>query len=274
MSRRALSLAILIFGAVLAVPPQPAVEADAVALVRAHAHNDYAHARPLQDALASGFCSVEADVFLVDGELLVAHDADQVRAGRTLQALYLDPLRERARQQGGRLYPHGPECTLLVDVKTGAAETYAVLDRVLARYADLLTAFRGGAVEHRAVMVIVSGNRDAATMALQAVRYAALDGTLADLDGIAPAGLVPWISVDWRTLFTWRADGGAMAARERRLLDALVARAHRQGRRLRLWGAPDTPAAWRLLLDAGVDLINTDDLAGLRDFLLSRHGAG
>ena len=37
-----------------------------VPLVRAHAHNDYRHDRPLHDALAHGFTGIEADVFLVD----------------------------------------------------------------------------------------------------------------------------------------------------------------------------------------------------------------
>src|SRR5215210_7907450 len=55
------------------------------ALPRAHAHNDYEHARPLLDALDRGFGSVEADIFLVDGALLVAHARDSVRADRTLE---------------------------------------------------------------------------------------------------------------------------------------------------------------------------------------------
>jgi hypothetical protein len=38
-------------------------------LSRAHAHNDYEHDRPLYDAFAHGFNSVEADVFLVDDDL-------------------------------------------------------------------------------------------------------------------------------------------------------------------------------------------------------------
>src|SRR5688572_31979100 len=62
-------------------------------LPRAHAHNDYEHTRPLIDALEFGFCSVEADIWLVNGQLLVAHDLKDAKAGRTLQALYLDPLR-------------------------------------------------------------------------------------------------------------------------------------------------------------------------------------
>src|SRR5438552_17864850 len=74
-------------------------------LTRAHAHNDYEHTRPLRDALDHGFCSIEADVWLVDGKLLVAHDRGKVKPDRTLQALYLDPMRERVRRNGGRLYP-------------------------------------------------------------------------------------------------------------------------------------------------------------------------
>ena len=50
-------------------------------LERAHAHNDYEHERPLLDALDHGFCSVEADIVLSEGELLVAHHPWLVRKG-------------------------------------------------------------------------------------------------------------------------------------------------------------------------------------------------
>ncbi|MFM7215674.1 MAG: hypothetical protein ACKO3H_12440 [Verrucomicrobiota bacterium] len=45
-------------------------------------------------------------------------------------------------------------------------------------------------------------------------------------------------------------------------------RAHEQGRRIRFWGARDNPVVWKEQFDAGVDLINTDKLEGLREFLL------
>src|SRR2546423_5960366 len=98
-------------------------------LLHAHAHNDYEHARPLLDALEHGFCSIEADVYLVNGQLLVAHDREKVSPARTLQTLYLDPLRERVRKNGGRVFPNGPDITLLIDVKSGAEETYAALKK-------------------------------------------------------------------------------------------------------------------------------------------------
>ena len=65
--------------------------AEVVPLTRAHAHNDYEHARPLAEALERGFCSVEADVWLVAGKLLVAHDLKDAKPQRTLESLYLDP---------------------------------------------------------------------------------------------------------------------------------------------------------------------------------------
>ena len=113
----------------------------------AHAHNDYAHRRPLLDALAHGFTSVEADVFLVDGKLLVAHTAAELKPDRTLESLYLDPLRARVRANGGRVYRDGPPFWLLIDVKTEANATYAALHDVLAKYADLFTCVDGGKVE-------------------------------------------------------------------------------------------------------------------------------
>src|SRR2546423_3555138 len=83
-------------------------------LTRAHAHNDYEHTRPLLDALEHGFCSIEADIWLVDGKLLVAHHRDKVKPDRTLQALYLDPMRERVSRNGGGAYSSGPPARMAI----------------------------------------------------------------------------------------------------------------------------------------------------------------
>src|SRR5712671_1976451 len=103
-------------------------------LVRAHAHNDYEHRRPLFDALDHGFCSIEADVWLIGGQLLVAHDRKNAQPQRTLQTLYLEPLRERIAKNGGRVYRDGPSVILLIDVKSDATNTYVALRNILKRY--------------------------------------------------------------------------------------------------------------------------------------------
>jgi hypothetical protein len=240
-------------------------QTDIQPLSNAHAHNDYEHARPLLDALDHGFCSVEADIYLVEGKLLVAHDREQVTPGRTLQALYLDPLRARVKRNGGKVFPNGPEFTLLIDIKSEADATYHALRDVLKDYAEMLTAFRTNATESKAVTVILSGNRP--VLAGETLRYAAIDGRLANLETDESRHLIPLISDNWTKHFQWRGTG-ALAEEERMKLKDIVERTHQQGRKLRFWATPDKPEAWRVLQQAGVDLINTDDLAGLQKFLV------
>ena len=65
-----------------------------------------------------------------------------------------------------------------------------------------------------------------------------------------------------------------MPAADRSELRRIVHEAHAQRRQVRFWATPDEPspertAVWAELLAAGVDLISTDDLDGLRKFLLA-----
>lgn len=237
-------------------------------LSRAHAHNDYEHNRPLLDALDQGFCSVEADIHLVDGQLLVAHDLDQVNPRRTLQSLYLDPLYERFKENRGRIFPDGPVLTLLIDFKSDADLTYRALRPALKPYRDMLTMFTRETTEERAVTIIVSGNRPKKQLAAEATRWMAYDGRLPDLDpGLNPSRhLVPLVSDNWNNHFAWRGEGPVPEA-DRNRLERLVEEAHDQGRRIRFWAVPDRPEAWELMWNAGVDLVNTDQLAALAAFM-------
>lgn len=250
----------------------PAVGADSAAqspLPQAHSHNDYEQVRPLLDALDQGFCSVEADVWLVEGRLLVAHDLKDAKPGRTLEALYLDPLAARVKQNGGRVFPHGPAFTLMIDVKSDATNTYRALTVLLERHASMLTRFGADRTETNAVTIIVSGHRARDLMLTETSRLAAYDGRLADLNSTASPHFIPWISDNWTQHFQWRAraEDGSFPELERTKLRELAGKAHAQGRRLRLWATPDQPVMWKELRDAGVDLINTDRLKELSGFL-------
>lgn len=245
---------------------QPTVAA--APLRQAHAHNDYLHARPLLDALDHGFCSVEADIFLTPEGLLVAHEAKSLRPGRTLQTLYLDPLRERVQSGGGRVYPSGPTFYLLVDVKTEAAATYAALDKLLAGYADILSVTENGKLTEKAVTIILSGNRAIPEITKQTKRYVAIDGRPDDLKKNPAPELVPWISANWTLLFRWRGEG-AFPEPEKQKLSEIVRQAHEQERKVRFWATPENKALWQELVQARVDFINTDKLSELQQFLKS-----
>lgn len=249
----------------LAAPPLPVLP-----LRHAHAHNDYAHPRPLFNALSRGFTSVEADIFLTNKQLLVGHYRWELRPQRTLESLYLAPLRQRLRANGGKIYPDGSPFYLLIDLKTEAEATYAEVHRLLSRYAELFTTVRDGRLFPGPITVIISGNIPRDSIQLQKVRYAAIDGRPPDLDSVAPAHLIPMISTSWTSQFRWRGEG-PFPEPERRKLHDFVTRAHQRGRLVRFWATPERPALWKALREAGVDLLNTDRLTDLQQFLLHEH---
>ena len=236
-------------------------EGDCAALLtNGFAHNDYEHKRPLLDALDLGFCAVEADIYLVNGQLLVGHDAADLKPDRTLISLYLDPLAQRVHKNGGSVYPRGPEFLLLIDVKSEADATYQQLKSVLTNYSNMLTTFTGDSIRTNAVTIIISGNRPTEIASRESSRFAAIDGRVNDLDHDPPLPLIPLVSDIWTKFSHWNGKGEIPDADRSRLTD-LVRRAHEQKRKLRLWAAPDTPESWKFQQALGIDLINTDKLA-------------
>ncbi len=243
---------------------------DPTPLPSAHAHNDYWHPRPLLDALEHGFCSFEADIFLVQGKLLVGHDRSELKPSQTLQKLYLEPLQKRSQLYQGRIYPTGPATVyLLIDIKADGKACYLAVHNVLAKYAGILSSWQDGQWTQRAVTVVISGDCPRDVIRAQKERFAGIDGRVSDLNAKDPAHLMPFISASWRLQFRW-AGFGEMPARERKKLQDIVRKAHQRGRKVRFWATPELPALWQELQAAEVDLINTDRLDQLRDFLRCR----
>ena len=241
------------------------LNSQATPVLRAHAHNDYQHRRPLLDALDNGFCSVEADVFLVNDALLVAHFLIFVRPNRTLESLYLEPLRKRTQQYNGKIYPDAERFYLWIEIKSDAEKTYAVLRNVLEQYADILTRYEHGVEIPGAVTVILTGKAGLGLIQNESVRYACIDGRLSALNSDVSADLIPVVSLNWRSEFS--GFTGTLTSAEREKLAEQVRKAHERGRKLRYWNTPDHEKFWKILLDAEVDFINTDRLESLRIFL-------
>jgi hypothetical protein len=208
------AIAVSSAGAVAAKKHVPSVQP----LERAHAHNDYEHERPLLDALSHGFTSVEADVYLVDGQLLVAHDPEDLDPSRTLQSLYLDPLRRIVHRNGGSVYRKWDgSLQLLIDIKnTGAGDLHRARPGTapLPQHPDHLEGRQGST--SGAVTVVISGDRPRELMESQRVRFAGYDGRLSDLGSGTPATFMPLVSDNWTRHFTVarrRADARRPSAR-------------------------------------------------------------
>lgn len=241
-----------------------AVFSQDVPLVNAHAHNDYEHRHPLFDAIANGFNSVEADIHLSEGKILVSHDRPD-RSAKTLESLYLKPLDSIRKVNNGSIYPHSAiPFFLMIDIKTDGAETFKALRDILSNYTESLN--RGN--KSGAVQVFISGNRPFDLIISDPDHLTAIDGRPSDLGKGFSSALMPVISDNYTNIAAWSGKG-TPSAKDIEAVKRLAGRAHAENKKLRLWNIPDNPKAWQFLLDCGVDLINTDKLEELNTFLTS-----
>ncbi|MBW3129582.1 hypothetical protein [Hymenobacter profundi] len=261
------SLSLLFATAVHAQTPrfQPAPP-----LEQGHSHNDYWRPHPLFDALQIGFKSVEADVFLIDSTLQVGHERAALRPDRTLQSLYLDPLR----QLSGQHYIKPAELWLYVDIKNDGPATYAQLQQVLSRYRALLSTPQqprpGG------VRVILTGDYPRQQVLADSNRLVFLDGQLTDLQPDLAAA-IPAVNGNWKKTFRWDGVGkipAAEVARLRQLNDQAV----RTGQKVRFWDLPAATAAqrqavWRELLRYPALLVGADELTELKEVIDAQRGS-
>ena len=236
-----------------------------------HAHNDYMHVRPLSEALENGFTSIEIDVFLYKGELRVSHLDVGLNKKKTIEQLYLDPIKKIIAQNGGHVYK-GFDTTVIfmIDFKTEGIETYHKLKEILRNYQDIISVYRHDAVyRKRPISILISGNNPMSEVLKEDTAFATIDADISTMKLPALNKAITRYSSSWGSYFTWSGNG-TISAGEKEKLDSLVAKAHALKKQIRFYGIPDKSNVWKTLLDAGVDWINTDKLDEYRRFAEER----
>jgi len=242
-----------------------------IPLAGAHAHNDYNNERPLLDALSYGFTSIEVDVLLFENELYVGHELSETSyLLPTLTKAYLHPLDSIIRQNGGVLYPgYNHDFYLMIDIKTDAEETYKLLNKLLQPYQSWIKQYKEGFIQKDKITVFLSGNRPVKTVLMDSKRLVSLDGRPGDLGKGYSTQLMPIISQSYYNYSKWNGSGD-MPGDDQDKIRTLAENVHSEGKLLRLWSTPDFEKGWYTLQSLGVDIINTDNLNDLRDYLIEK----
>lgn len=227
-----------------------------------HSHNDYLQNVPFYTAYSTRCASIEADVFLVDGELYVAHKENEINKARKLRNLYLNPIREQFEMNGGSGYPNGKSFQLLIDLKTDYKETMKVLEQQLLEYRDCFDVKKNPL----AVRVVVSGFLPSPEEFSNYADFIFFDGRPRFIYTPEQSLCIPMMSTSFRTLTQWNGLG-RMVETDYNKVKAFIDKAHAEGKAARFWGCPDTKTAWNTFMKLGLDYLNTDHPALLDDFL-------
>jgi alkaline phosphatase len=233
--------------------------------LNAHSHNDYAQQTPFFMAYNAHFGSIEADVWAVDGELFVAHNRAEITRERTLDVLYLQPVLELFRQNGGKPWRDNPTSfQLLIDLKTAVEPTLSLLVEKLKKYPAVFDPKKN----KYAVRVVISGNRPDPAGFGKYPRFIFFDGILNQKYTTKELKRVPLFSENLKVFTAWNGTGDIPAREQERLMQVIDS-VHALNRKIRFWNAPDSPPAWKTLMNLKVDYLNTDHIAELEEFLKS-----
>lgn len=226
-------------------------------MANAHSHNDYEQKRPFDGAYELGFGSVEADIFLKDGKLYVAHNLKDITPERTLKALYIDPILVKVNANKGWPYPGRQDLQLLIDIKNTGPATLDALQELLAPHRK--------ALKH--VRIVISGDMPTPDQLNSQHKLFTFDGRKNLVYSKKASPRVKLVSSSIMDFGGYWDGKKPLPEPMREKIGRFIALQHAQKKLVRLWATPNTELGYRTLQELGVDYIGTDDLNGLATFL-------
>lgn len=226
----------------------------------AHAHNDYMHPVPFHTAFDAGFGSIEADVYPVNGVLCVAHNKKDIQPSRTLKSLYIEPLLHELATDSLR------QLKLLIDVKENYKESLRILLEEMEPLQKYLVAKEK---TNKPVIILISGDRPPPEEYKNYPDYIYFDDDLRLKHTPEEWERVGQVSLSFRRYSNWNGKD-EISNHDKSLLQNIIDSVHYSGKTIRFWEAPDNKKSWKLQMEVGIDLIGTDKIEELMNFLNKR----
>lgn len=225
----------------------------------AHSHNDYKQVHPFVTAYNAAFGSIEADVYLVNGALLVAHSEDEWNERRTLENMYLQPLAQHIKENNGFPYKDPKrKLQLLVELKSLPDIEIKAMDSLFKLYPTIKN--------NKNIQIVFTGKNPSIGVMLTTPSYMYFDVEPGHDYTSKVWKKVAMVSSDFHLHTKWNGVG-TMADADFQKLKNIVVQYHKLGKKVRFWDTPDNPATWALMEQLQVDYINTDHIDSLAQFL-------
>jgi hypothetical protein len=249
-----------------------------------HSHNDYDRDIPLFRALSVGCSSVEADIWLVGGDLQVGHTQRSLKPARTLQSLFLNPIYNILQQQNMQnpqvnetstpligVFNGKPRETLvlLLDFKSEPSDSFPLVVGQLApfREAGYLTHWDGTHVINGPLTIVASG--------LASKRIDLVEASSGTVFLDAPITELTQPNSPYNSSNSYYASSKLVAAIggnvplsgfnavQKKRIETLVKAAQDKGLKSRFWATPAWPIGlrdrvWKQLVYRNVGMLNVD----------------
>jgi alkaline phosphatase len=261
-----MSIQLLLFSFLLAGATQVKSQEKSTLSYRIHSHNDYEQPIPFWTAYHAKAGSIEVDIYLANGGILVAHDKEDLHPDKTIQKLYLDPLRQLIKENQGQLSADKNYAVqLLIDIKSPTNPCLDTLISILKTYPEIIHSKR--------IQLVLSGNKPPVADFANYPDFILYDGLPWENYPASITQRVPLLSANLQKYTKWNGKG-IIPEKERKELEKVIAETHAKGKKIRFWNAPDFINAWYELGKLGIDYMNTDHIPELAGFMEKSSNTG
>lgn len=204
---------------------------------KVHSHNDYEQEVPFWKAFSPGVSMVEANVFLIDGQLMVAHEKEHILQERTLERLYLDPLKESL--ELGLMSDRTLQ--VLIDVKSDATTSLDAIVQTLEDYQSI--------TGNEKISFVISGNRPKPAIYINYPDFISLDyQSLEPINDVKVLDKIGLISLNFRSFTDWNGKG-RLTKEDLEKGTHVVEKSHSLRKPFRFWATSDSKIAWKAMVD-------------------------
>lgn len=232
-----------------------ALEISAQEPIMMHSHNDYDRSVPFYQAYSQKIHSIETDLFIKDGKLLVGHNWEDLREDFTFEGMYVEPIVKLFNQNKGKAWKDSNQILqLMIDLKTRCEETLPAIVDVLDDYPEVFNP----KVNKNAARVVITGNFPNPEDFDKYPDFIFYDGRLNIDYTTEQLNRVYLFSGDFDDFApNWNGKGNMIKSEEEAVIKA-VDMAHAMGKPIRFWGTPESVTMYYTFFNMGVDYINTD----------------
>lgn len=220
-----------------------------------HSHNDYSRPEAFYHAFNAGAGAIEADVYLRNGKLVVAHDTAAAKQFMSLDKMYLQPILKEFKTRPRPL-------NLIIDLK---GEYAPILSKLLVELKPLKDLIHSGN-NNNLLNIIITGNRPPPAGYNAYPLYITFDDDLQLPHTPGQWKRVAQVSLNFENYSKWRGEGKLPLVDEK-VLKSVINAIHASGKKVRFWAAPDNIAGWKKLMELHADILSTDKIDELKDLL-------
>jgi alkaline phosphatase len=223
------------------------------------AHNDYVHSDPFHGSYKLKVGYIEADIFLQDNQLMVAHTLKEMDKNKTLENLYLMPLEQEIKKNKGFAYADEQQTLMLmIDLKTEGKSTLTELVSQLKKHPVLTSC--------KTLEIVISGNVPDPNTWIEYPEFIHFDGRPAINYTDDQLKRISMISNSFAAYSKWKGTE-TMSEADRNKITQLINEIHSKGKKIRFWATPDNQQSWPVLMELQMDMLVTDDVKGLLAFI-------